>query len=141
MVGSVNSTGSARVVTSARSEPPPSAEFDAALKHYRQRFAKIVERAGGGVQQVVSRFATWLDTDNAKATTRTSSLSAPAQARNDRAELEHLGDRASDSMSTRSSSPWNIDRNWSKLSLSENMPSRTDGPRRRKNVRRWRREK
>ncbi len=45
-------------------EPPPSAEFDAALRHYRQRFAKIVERAGGGVQQVVNRFATWLDVDN-----------------------------------------------------------------------------
>ena len=25
-------------------EPPPSAEFDVALKHYRQRFSKIVER-------------------------------------------------------------------------------------------------
>ena len=45
-------------------EPPPSAEFDAALKHYRQRFARIVERVGGGVQQVVNRFATWLDVDN-----------------------------------------------------------------------------
>ena len=48
-------------------EPPPSAEFDAALKHYRQRFARIVERAGGGVQQVVSRFATWLDSDDGDA--------------------------------------------------------------------------
>jgi Zn-dependent protease with chaperone function len=45
-------------------EPSPSEEFDAAFKHYRQRFAKIVERAGGGVQQAVSRFASWLDTDN-----------------------------------------------------------------------------
>ena len=27
-------------------EPPPSAEFDVALKHYRQRFSKIVERRG-----------------------------------------------------------------------------------------------
>jgi len=45
-------------------EPPPSAEFDVALKHYRKRFSKIVERAGTGVQQVVSRFATWLDTDD-----------------------------------------------------------------------------
>jgi Zn-dependent protease with chaperone function len=45
-------------------EPPPSAEFDAALSHYKKRFAKIVERAGGGVQQVVSRFAAWLDTDD-----------------------------------------------------------------------------
>jgi len=37
-------------------------------------------------------------------------------------------------MSTRSSSPWNIDRNWSKLSLSENMPKPyATAPRRRKN--------
>ena len=45
-------------------EPPPSAEFDSALKHYRRRFAKMAERVGGGVQQVVSRFATWLDVDS-----------------------------------------------------------------------------
>ena len=44
-------------------EPPPSAEFDAAFTHYRQRFAKMLERAGSGVQQVVNRFATWLDVD------------------------------------------------------------------------------
>jgi len=44
-------------------EPPPSAEFDAAFRHYRERFSKVVERAGGGVQQVMGRFATWLDND------------------------------------------------------------------------------
>jgi len=44
-------------------EPPPSAEFDMAFKHYRKRFSKMVERAGSGVQQVVSKFATWLDAD------------------------------------------------------------------------------
>jgi Zn-dependent protease with chaperone function len=44
-------------------EPPPSAEFDAAFRHYRERFSKVVERAGGGVQQVMSKFATWLDND------------------------------------------------------------------------------
>jgi Zn-dependent protease with chaperone function len=43
--------------------PPPSAEFDAAFKYYKGRFSKMVERVGGGVQQVVTRFATWLDTD------------------------------------------------------------------------------
>ena len=43
--------------------PPPSAEFDAAFKYYKGRFSKMVERVGGGVQQVVNRFATWLDTD------------------------------------------------------------------------------
>jgi hypothetical protein len=53
----VNSTGSAPAATSgvARSRPR------------RPSFAKIVERAGGGVQQVVNRFATWLDTDNSSA--------------------------------------------------------------------------
>jgi Zn-dependent protease with chaperone function len=44
-------------------EPPPSAEFDAAVRHYRERFSKMVERAGGGEQQVMSKFATWLDND------------------------------------------------------------------------------
>ena len=39
------------------------AEFDAAFRHYRERFSKMVERAGGGVQQVMSKFATWLDND------------------------------------------------------------------------------
>jgi hypothetical protein len=34
-----------------------------AFKHYRKRFSKMVERAGSGVQQVVSKFATWLDAD------------------------------------------------------------------------------
>lgn len=45
-------------------EPPPSAEFDVAFRHYRERFSKVVERAGGGVQQVMNRFATWLDNDS-----------------------------------------------------------------------------
>jgi Zn-dependent protease with chaperone function len=45
-------------------EPPASAEFDAAFGHYKKRFSKIVERAGDSVQQVVSRFVSWLDPDN-----------------------------------------------------------------------------
>jgi Zn-dependent protease with chaperone function len=41
-------------------EPPPSAEFDAAFQHYRQRFARIVDRASSGVQTVADRFSSWL---------------------------------------------------------------------------------
>ncbi len=52
-------------------EPPPSAEFDVAFRHYRERFARIVERAGGGVQQVMDRFATWLDTSERPGSTGT----------------------------------------------------------------------
>lgn len=44
-------------------EPPPSEEFDKAFTHYRHRFSKMLERAGSGVQQVVSRFSAWLDVD------------------------------------------------------------------------------
>ena len=62
------STGGNPPPTIGRLSPPrpgaaPLGRFDAALKHYRQRFASIVERVGGGVQSVVSRFATWLDVD------------------------------------------------------------------------------
>ena len=32
-------------------EPPPSAEFEDAVAHYRERFARILERAAGGVQE------------------------------------------------------------------------------------------
>lgn len=33
-------------------EPPPSAEFDAAVRHYRQRFTAVVERTIGGVNKL-----------------------------------------------------------------------------------------
>lgn len=42
-------------------EPPPSHDFDVAFQHYRERFARIAERAGTGVQTVVDRVSTWLE--------------------------------------------------------------------------------
>ena len=41
-------------------EPPPSEEFDAALEHYRQRFAAMLERAGEGISTVLDRISAWL---------------------------------------------------------------------------------
>jgi Zn-dependent protease with chaperone function len=42
-------------------EPPPSAEFDAAFTHYRQRFSSLVDRAGGGIQTAFEKVSSWLD--------------------------------------------------------------------------------
>lgn len=42
-------------------EPPVNTEVDAAFKHYRTRFSRMAERAGGGIQTVVNRVSTWLD--------------------------------------------------------------------------------
>jgi Zn-dependent protease with chaperone function len=42
-------------------EPPPSAEFDAAFSHYRQRFSSLVDRAGGGIQTAFEKVSSWLD--------------------------------------------------------------------------------
>jgi hypothetical protein len=41
-------------------EPPPSEEFDAALEHYRQRFAVMLEHAGEGISTVLDRIGAWL---------------------------------------------------------------------------------
>ena len=41
-------------------EPPPSAEFDAAVAHYGDRFVAMVDRVGGGVQRVADQISTWL---------------------------------------------------------------------------------
>jgi Peptidase family M48 len=41
-------------------EPPPSAEFDAAAVHYRDRFSQMLERASGGVQRLVGQLDDWL---------------------------------------------------------------------------------
>lgn len=47
-------------------EPAASEEFDSAFTHYRSRFADIVERAGSGIQTVVDRVSSWLDSRNAE---------------------------------------------------------------------------
>ena len=40
-------------------EPAASAEFDAAYRHYRERFNRLVERAGSSVQSVVDKVTGW----------------------------------------------------------------------------------
>ena len=42
-------------------EPPPSQEFEDAVEHYRERFARILDRAAGGVQDLGRRLGSWLD--------------------------------------------------------------------------------
>ena len=42
-------------------EPPPSAEFEDAVAHYRERFSRILERAAGGVQELGKRLGGWLE--------------------------------------------------------------------------------
>ena len=41
-------------------EPLPSAEFDAAVNHYADRFAAMMDRVGGGVQRVADQISAWL---------------------------------------------------------------------------------
>jgi hypothetical protein len=42
------------------SESPPSAEFDAAVTHYGDRFAGVLERTAGGVQGLGRQLGDWL---------------------------------------------------------------------------------
>lgn len=44
-------------------EPPPSAEFDAAVRHYRERFTAMIERTIGGVNKLSNQITTWLRAD------------------------------------------------------------------------------
>ena len=41
-------------------EPPPSAEFEAAVTHYRERFTAMVERTIGGINKLSSQISSWL---------------------------------------------------------------------------------
>jgi Zn-dependent protease with chaperone function len=41
-------------------EPAVSAEFDAAVSHYGDRFVAMVDRVGGGVQRVADQISVWL---------------------------------------------------------------------------------
>lgn len=41
-------------------EPPPSAEWDAAVRHYRERFTGVVERTAGGVTKLSNQISSWL---------------------------------------------------------------------------------
>jgi Zn-dependent protease with chaperone function len=44
-------------------EPPPSAEFDAAVRHYRERFSGVVDRTLGGVNKLSGQITSWLRRD------------------------------------------------------------------------------
>ena len=44
-------------------EPPPSAEFEAAVRHYRQRFSAMIDRTVGGVNKLSNQITTWLRRD------------------------------------------------------------------------------
>jgi Zn-dependent protease with chaperone function len=44
-------------------EPPPSAEFDAAVRHYRERVSGVVDRTVGGVTKLSSQITSWLRRD------------------------------------------------------------------------------
>ena len=41
-------------------EPPPSAEFDAAVAHYKERFSRFLDRTAGGVQELGKQVGGWL---------------------------------------------------------------------------------
>lgn len=41
-------------------EPAPSAEFDAAVGHYKERFSGVLERTAGGVQGLGRQLGDWL---------------------------------------------------------------------------------
>lgn len=41
-------------------EPPPSAEIDAARRHYEERFSNMVDRAGEGIGSMFERVTDWL---------------------------------------------------------------------------------
>jgi hypothetical protein len=41
-------------------EPPPSAEFQSAVAHYRERFSTFLERAAGDVQAMGEKLSEWL---------------------------------------------------------------------------------
>jgi Zn-dependent protease with chaperone function len=41
-------------------EPPVSAEFDAAVVHYRERFSAMIERNSGGLSKLTGQIQTWL---------------------------------------------------------------------------------
>lgn len=47
-------------------EPPTSAEFDAAVRHYRERFVSALDRTVGGINKLSSQVSSWLRRDGDK---------------------------------------------------------------------------
>jgi Zn-dependent protease with chaperone function len=63
-------------------ESPPSAEFDAAVTHYRERFSGVLERTAGGVQGLGRQLGDWLkrfqpDTDTSSDTSSEEPFDVP----------------------------------------------------------------
>jgi Zn-dependent protease with chaperone function len=46
-------------------EPPTTKEFEAAVRHYRDRFGRMLERTTGGVQRLIDQMGDWLATAGA----------------------------------------------------------------------------
>jgi hypothetical protein len=46
-------------------EPPPSAAFDAAVTHYRDRFTAMIDRTAGGVNKLSNQIMSWLRREGA----------------------------------------------------------------------------
>jgi Zn-dependent protease with chaperone function len=46
-------------------EGPPSAEFEAAVRHYQQRFTAMIDRTIGGVNKLSDQIGSWLRRDGA----------------------------------------------------------------------------
>jgi Zn-dependent protease with chaperone function len=69
-------------------EPAPSAEFDAAVRHYRERFAAMVDRTIGGVNKLSDQIATWLrrtgDDGSAEDTEETAETADTAETQRDK---------------------------------------------------------
>jgi hypothetical protein len=40
-------------------EPPTTKEFEAAVRHYRERFTKMLDRTTGGVQRLIGQLEDW----------------------------------------------------------------------------------
>ena len=56
-----------RQLRPAGDEPPPSAEFDAAVAHYRERFVGMVDRTAGGINKLSRQVTSWLRGDQGDA--------------------------------------------------------------------------
>ena len=60
LIGMFTLTGMAGSYARIGSEPPPSAEFEAAVASYRAKFSVLLERTAGDVQRLGHQFGEWL---------------------------------------------------------------------------------
>ncbi len=59
-------------------EPPPSAEFDLAVRHYRERFAQFLDRTADDAQRLGQQFGDWLRRRSGGAADEGDEAGAPA---------------------------------------------------------------